>query len=247
MTITVVGNYLSPYVRKVLVCLDLKGVDYEIDPIVPFYGNDEFTRLNPVRRVPVLIDGDLVIAESAVICEYLDEHYAGPGLLPAGARDRARARALQAFADGRMGDVLIWNLFNQHVIRRYVWRESADERRVEQALRTDIPKILDYLESVSPDDGFPFGACSIADIAVAGMFRNAAFVRYEIDAARWPRTGSLVSRVLELPAFVRLRPFEEIMLSTPIPEHRAALRAAGAPVSEKTLGTSQPTRSLFEI
>ena len=47
MTVTVIGSYLSPYVRKVLVCLELKGIQYEIDPIVPFYGNDEFTRLIP--------------------------------------------------------------------------------------------------------------------------------------------------------------------------------------------------------
>ena len=39
----IVGNYLSPYVRKVLVCLDLKGVAYQVDPIVPFMGNDRFS------------------------------------------------------------------------------------------------------------------------------------------------------------------------------------------------------------
>ena len=52
----IVGNYISPFVRKVLVCLELKGLDYEIDPIAPFVGNDQFSRLSPLRRVPVLID-----------------------------------------------------------------------------------------------------------------------------------------------------------------------------------------------
>jgi hypothetical protein len=42
----IIGSYLSPYVRKVLVCLDIKGIAYQIDPIVPFYGNDEFARLS---------------------------------------------------------------------------------------------------------------------------------------------------------------------------------------------------------
>ena len=57
--LTVIGSYLSPYVRKVLVCLDIEGhAPTRIDPIVPFYGNDEFARLSPLRRVPVLIDGD---------------------------------------------------------------------------------------------------------------------------------------------------------------------------------------------
>src|SRR5574337_2211879 len=66
----VIGNYLSPYVRKVLVCLELKGLEYEIDPIAPFVGNDEFTRLSPLRRIPVLLDGGLVLADSSVICQY---------------------------------------------------------------------------------------------------------------------------------------------------------------------------------
>jgi len=38
----VVGNYLSPYVRKVLVCLELKSIAYEVDHLVPFFGNDGF-------------------------------------------------------------------------------------------------------------------------------------------------------------------------------------------------------------
>jgi glutathione S-transferase len=36
--VRIVGSYLSPYVRKVLACLDLKGLAYEIDPIAPFFG-----------------------------------------------------------------------------------------------------------------------------------------------------------------------------------------------------------------
>ena len=64
----VIGNYVSPYVRKVLACLELKQLEYEIDPIAPFVGNDAFTRLSPLRRVPVLIDDGVVINDSSVIC-----------------------------------------------------------------------------------------------------------------------------------------------------------------------------------
>ncbi len=55
--VQIIGSYLSPYVRKVLVFLYLKGVPYEIDPIVPFFGGDRFGELSPVRRIPVLIGG----------------------------------------------------------------------------------------------------------------------------------------------------------------------------------------------
>src|SRR5262245_261519 len=60
-----IGSYLSPYVRKVLVLLELKEVAYRIDPIVPFFGNEEFERLSPLRQIPVLVDGDLVLNDSS--------------------------------------------------------------------------------------------------------------------------------------------------------------------------------------
>jgi len=240
MAFTIIGNYLSPYVRKVLVCLDIKGIDYVIDPIIPFYGNDEFTRLSPNRRIPVLLHDDLVLTESPVICEYLDELYPPSSLLPDDPQSRARARALQAFADGRMGDVLIWRLFNQLVIKRFVWAQPADQALVEQTRQEDIPLILDYLEGMLPDDGFFSGNFGLADIAVATMFRDAGFVRYEVDESRWPVTASFVNRSLAHPSFLGLRPFEEIMLRTPIPQHREALSEAGAPVSSRTWGTPTP-------
>ena len=41
----IIGSYVSPYVRKVLACMNLKGLSYEIDPITPFFGNEEYERL----------------------------------------------------------------------------------------------------------------------------------------------------------------------------------------------------------
>ena len=71
----IIGSFVSPYVRKVLACLELKGLGYQVDPITPFYGNDEFERLSPLRRIPVLIDGDVTLCDSTVICAYLEEAY----------------------------------------------------------------------------------------------------------------------------------------------------------------------------
>ncbi len=174
--ILIVGSYLSPYVRKVLVCLELKGMDYEVDHIVPFFGDDRFSKLSPLRRIPVLVDGDLVLTDSTAICEYIEDKQPAPALLPADIRDRARARWLEEFADTRMGDVFIWRLFNQIAIRPSVWGEKGDRELVDRNLKEDVPMVLDYLESEAPADdsrgGFRFGALSIADIAVACFFRG---------------------------------------------------------------------------
>ena len=46
---TIIGGPVSPYVRKVLAACELKGVPYKVDPIVPFFGDDSFSRLSPLR------------------------------------------------------------------------------------------------------------------------------------------------------------------------------------------------------
>lgn len=241
----IVGSYLSPYVRKVLACLGAKGIDYEIDPIVPFFGNDEFARISPLRRVPVMIDGDLVLADSTVICEYLEDRYPDPPLLPHGAEARARCRWLEEYADSRMGEVFIWHYYNQFIIRKYVWGLPPDDEVVRKAVDIEIPHILDYLESVLPDAGFLFESLSIADIAIASFFRNAAFARFNPDPGRWPRTAAFVARILSLDCLGRMAPFEELSLKTPIAAHRDTLRAAGAPVSDHTYVAAAPRPGLL--
>jgi len=245
MPVTVVGSYISPYVRKVLVCLHLKGVAYDIDPIVPFFGSDEFSRLSPLRRIPVLLDGDVTICDSTIICEYLDERIPTPPLFPRDPADRARARWLEEFADTRLGEVIIWRLFNQRVITPAVWGRPTDEAVVAQTLEHDLPSALDYLEAQVPADGYLFGPRCVADIAIGAFFRNAAFARYTVDAVRWPRTAAFVARVLDHPSFVALRRFEEVSLTKPLALHREALEAAGAPTAATTFGTAKPRAGIL--
>jgi len=246
--VTVVGSYISPYVRKVLACLDLKAIAYQIDPIIPFFGNDEFGRISPVRRIPVLIDGAVTVCDSTVICEYLEERRPDRPLYPATREARARARWLEEFADTRMGEVFVWRLFNEVVIRRFVWGEQTDPSVVRNTLEVEIPEVLDYLEGELPSDGgFFFGEFGIADISVAAFFRNAEFAGFSLDAGRWPRTAAFVDRAFEQPSFRKLRPYEDRLMKTPIPRHREALAELGAPLTPRSFGTSSPRRGILSI
>lgn len=245
--VTILGNYLSPYVRKVLVCLQLKGMAYRIDPFAPFIGDDAFSRLSPLRRVPVLIDGDFVLNDSTVICEYLEDLQPTPSLYPASPRERARARWLEEFADSRLGEVIIWRMFYQLGVKRYLFGETPDEAVVRKAREEELPEALDYLETQMPEHGFLFGDVGVADVATAAFFRNAAFVRYRIDAARWPRTAAFVERTLALPAFQALAGFEERTLRTPVAQQRDVLIAMGAPVTGTTLGNVAPRRGIMKV
>jgi glutathione S-transferase len=238
--LTVIGNYISPYVRKVLVCLELKGLDYAIDPLTPFVGGDAFSKLSPLRRIPILIDGDLVLNDSSVICQYIEDMHPTPALYPADIGTRAKARWLEEYADTHLADALIWRLFYQLAVRKHLFGEAPDEPTVQHAREVDIPRALDYLETQLPQDGFIFGELSIADICIAAYFRTAAFVRYSIDAQRWPRTAALVSRMQGLAPFQKLAHYEESMLRVPVTQQRDALAKAGAPLTEEALAMGEP-------
>jgi glutathione S-transferase len=243
--VQIIGSYISPYVRKVLVCLDLKGIAYVIDPIIPFMGDDRFSQLSPLRRIPVFRDGRVTLADSSVICQYLEDSQPEPAFYPRDIADRARARWLEEFADTRMGDVIIWRLFNQVTINPRVWGEKTDAAILKRTLEVDLPDVLDHLEAQLPAAGFLFGAVSIADVSIACFFRNAAFARYAVDAARWPKTAGFVERVLALPSFARLKPLEDTMIRTPIEKQREALAELGAPLTKETHGTSTPRRGVM--
>ncbi len=244
----VIGNYASPYVRKVLIALALKQVSYQIDPLVPFFGTAEFARLSPLRRVPVVVDGDLVLNDSSVICEYLEETIPAPPLLPQSPRDRAHARWIEEYCDSRMGDVFIWKLFHQRVIGPGVFGRPTKEDLVREALDEDIPDIMDWLEVQAPEEGFLFGAGPmLADITPACFLRNGKMAGWTPDAERWPRAAGWVERVLALPEFRANVSFEKIILTTRVRDQRHRLQEAGAPLSDKSYAGEALTKSLMGV
>ena len=245
--LTVIGSFVSPYVRKVLACLNLKGLEFEVDPITPFYGNDEFRRLSPLCRIPVLIDGGFSASDSSVICAYLDEAYPRHPLLPADPKERAKARWLEEYADTRLGDLFIWNLFYQKVVHPLVWGEPGDQARIDQALNDDIPAALNYLERELPADAFLFDDIGVADISIASFFRNGVYAGFSVDAERWPRTAGFVERTLAHPCIAQLLPFEDVQRNVDIKGRRQALLDAGAPLTAETMGTREPRRGVMRL
>ena len=245
--LTVIGSFVSPYVRKVLACLNLKGLDYEVDPITPFFGNEEYERLSPLRRIPVLIDGEFSVSDSSVICAYLDEAYPDRPLLPANPKDRARARWFEEYADTRLGDIFIWNLFYQKVVHPLVWGEPGEQARIDKALNEDIPAALDYLEGQLPAGGFLFGEIGLADIAVASFFQNGSYAGFSVEADRWPRTAGFVERTLADRCVAPLLKYEAIQRNADIKGRRQALLDAGVRLTERTMGLREPRKGYMPL
>ncbi|WP_037502465.1 glutathione S-transferase family protein [Sphingomonas jaspsi] len=243
----VIGSFVSPYVRKVLAVMELKGIDYEVDPITPFFGNDEFERLSPLRRIPVLIDGDLVLSDSSVICAYLEDVQPNPATLPADIAARARARWFEEYADTRLGDVFIWGLFYPRFVHPMVWGEPCDQARIDHSLAVEIPRELDYLERELPSAGWICGDYGLADIAVASFFRNAAYAGFTVDAARWPTVHAFVESALAHPVMEKLGGYEKIQLSTTISGRRQALIDAGVRLTANTMAQRTPAKGVMRL
>src|SRR5262245_44535203 len=91
------GYFRSSASYRVRIALNLKRLDYEQAAISLLKGEQltqEFRARNPQALVPVLEDSDLRLSQSMAICEYLEEMYPDPPLLPATPSARARVRAI---------------------------------------------------------------------------------------------------------------------------------------------------------
>lgn len=243
----IIGSFVSPYVRKVLAVMEWKGIDYEVDPITPFFGNDEFERLSPLRRIPVLVDGDFVLTDSSVICAYLEDIRPSPATLPANPKGRARARWFEEYADSRLGDVFIWNLFYQKIVRPMVWGEPGDQARIDKALTVEAPRELTYLENELEGRDWLCGDFGLADISVASFFRNAAYAGFAVDRTRWPGVAAWLDRCFAQPVFETLLRYEDIQRSTSIGGRRQALADAGVHLTETSMAVREPRRGVMPL
>lgn len=232
--VTLIGSPVSPYVRKVLAACAIKGIEVELDPISPMYGNDDFERISPLRRVPVWLEGDLVLCDSSVIVQYIEETRPGPSLWPADPVQRAKARWLEEFADTRLFDVLGWRLFFQIALKPRFFGTEPDAELVEKARDVELPQILDYLESQTPETGFLFGELSMADLSVAPAFLNARAVQVNVDPERWPRLVAWLERMNEETPLGPLNKLARNLMRTPLAAHRDRLNEFGIAAASRS-------------
>lgn len=88
-------NALSPFAQPVELQLELKDIEFEsIAPKREFLIDEEFLRLNPMRKIPVLVVDGVAIGESLAIGELIEELHPQPPLLPSDPLERARVRML---------------------------------------------------------------------------------------------------------------------------------------------------------
>ena len=196
--IKIYGVHGSPFVRKVLVALDFKNIPHEIIPQMPFSGDQDYLKINPLGKVPTLVDGDLTLGDSKVICRYLENAYPEPALYPGDIAEKAMADWYEDLCGGHVAE-LAAGIFFQRFMRPFAFKQEPDEELVAKIIEQRLPPMLDYLESQVPRDGFVFGEFMMADLSIVSPFINASYAGYEVDASGWPAVAGLIARVRAQP------------------------------------------------
>lgn len=197
--IKVYGVHGSPFVRKVFIALEFKQVPYEIVQQMPFSGDQAYLEINPLGKVPTLVDGDVTLGDSKVICRYLEKAYPEPPLYPRDVADNAMADWYEELCGNQITE-LATGIFFQRFMRPFAFKQDPDEELVAEIINKRLPPMLDYLESRIPAEGFMFGEFGMTDLCIVSPFINAAYAKYEVDAAQWPSLAGLIARVKAQPA-----------------------------------------------
>jgi glutathione S-transferase len=194
-----IGQYDSPFVRRVAVALNLYALEYEHRPWSTFADADRIAVYNPLRRVPTLVldNGDVLI-ESMAILDHLDEQ-AGPErqLVPLAGLDRRAALKICALATG-LSDKMVSLVYER------VLHEHASEAWIARCT-TQVSEVLAVLEPACAglDRPYWFGERpGHADIAVACAMRFLGEAHPDIlSAGSRPSLAAHAARCEALDAF----------------------------------------------
>jgi glutathione S-transferase len=207
------GVGASPFVRKVRVALEEKGLEYELIPVMPMGVSEEFRQISPLGKIPVLEEDGWTVPDSSIIIDYLERTHPEPALYPAAPRDRADAAFLEEWADTALTGQGAGPVFFNRVVKPMLLNQEPDQAAIDQALGTDLPALQDYLEKRLADGRafFVGGAFSIADIAIGSCYVNLGHAGVSPDAARWPKLAAWVEATHARPSFARLIAEEKAM------------------------------------
>jgi glutathione S-transferase len=184
----------SPYARKVRMMLDLKGVAYE--PVERCYSLDrkeDLCAASPRAEVPaLLLDDGRSIADSTIICEYIEEIHPTPPLFPKDPFQRARMRAIEDLCD-RAFDAVSYGYWLA-VVRA----EAPESDAMRRAARDEFATLLTRLESELGERPYFCGELSVADLAAICYVPGAGAM--EIELKQYPALSRWVERMRGIPA-----------------------------------------------
>jgi glutathione S-transferase len=217
---------LSLFSAKARIALGEKGLAHELVQVgwsrATAYEphHPDVVALNPKRQVPVLVDGDVVVYDSTLIAEYLEDRYPSPPLFPADAAQRARCRQQEAAAD-EIWFPQLWKLIETGVYRG----GSADAAR---AAAGELQRLFREFDRGLGGREHWCGELSVADVG-SFVFASTAIALGAPLPDGVPRMRAWLERVAARPAVRAV--MDDVRAAAArllAPEARAAASAAGA-------------------
>ena len=213
--------WLSPFCRKVRVMLQEKGLEYELRTENLWQRRPEFLAINPACDVPVLVEEDgRAIADSAAICEYIEETCPSPPLIPGTAGERAEVRRLVAWFDGKFHREVTDCLVGEKIMKRFLRLGQPDSRAI-RAGKANIHTHLDYIAWLTERRTWLAGPnFSLADVAAAAHLSALDYIA-EVPWEEHEEAKLWYARIKSRPSF---RPIlADHLPGEPPPKHYADL------------------------
>jgi glutathione S-transferase len=201
-----VGQYDSPYVRRVAVSLRILELPYEHDTRSIFADFDAMRQVNPLGRIPSLVldDGEVLI-DSAAILDWLDQTVGGPerALIPPAGPERRRTLRLIALATGaidKVGAAAYERLIRPAALR---WPEWIERCRTQGAGAIAALAAEPWPERARLDQAEITTACTVRYVRMADPDL--------LPPGRFPTLDALSARCEALPAFQATWPAEYVL------------------------------------
>ncbi len=192
---------LSPFARKVRLALAEKRLPFELLTEKIWEHRPEYLEMNPAGTVPTLVEeSGLIIPDSCVICEYLDEAYPEVPLLGRTLAERVEVRRLQAWMDGRFSQEVSRNLLTEKFLKP-LQGLGGPEAAVLRVGYANLKNHLTYLNWLAETRTWMAGSVmTLADLVVAAHLSSLDFLG-DISWATTPALKEWYARVKSRPSF----------------------------------------------
>ena len=201
--LTIHGSPVSPFVRKVLVCLIEKGIEHEVNPVSPFPPPESHLKISPLGKIPAMTDGDLAIPDSSAICGYIERKYPESPIYPVDTADYGRALWYDIWASKELPKATSALFFNRIAVK--MMGREPDEAAIQKIIDQVQPGIFDYLEAEIGDKDYLLGdSFSIADISVTAQFVQMLYAGEALPEASHPNIARYVSAHIRRTSFKSL-------------------------------------------
>ena len=185
---------LSPFSRKVRLVLSERRLPFELKTEKVWERRPDFLAMHAAGTVPVLVeDNGLVVPDSGVICEYLEEAYPDAALIGRTLGESVEIRRLVAWFDGKFANEVTRNLLGEKHMKRFFGRGQPDVALI-RAGYANLRSHLDYVGWLAGNE------LSLADFAAAGHLSSLDFAG-EVDWSISPPAREWYSRMKSRPSF----------------------------------------------